>query len=99
MFLIILRVIYAVICAGALLAVIREPNLPVPISRYPFPAFLLMFAVTQLVTVIDLLVPRKRLDLISAIYFGLLIGALLAWGVSQALTPFVNEALLPTARL
>jgi uncharacterized protein YacL len=58
-----------------------------------------MFALTQIVTVIDIFVPRKRLDLISAIYFGLLIGTLLAYGASQALTPFVAAPLMPTAQL
>ncbi len=99
MFLIILRILYAVTCAGALLAVVNNDNLPMPISRYPFLSYLVMFAITQSVTLIDLLVPRKRLDLISAIYFGLLIGTLLAYGASQALTPFVQAPLMPTAQL
>jgi len=100
MFLIILRIIYAVTCAGALLYVVRNSeSMPAPISQQPFWSYLVMFAITQSVTLIDWLVPRKRLDLISAIYFGLLIGTLLAYGACEALTPFVAEPLLPTARL
>lgn len=99
MFLIILRVVYAVTCAGALLALLKEGNLPLPLARQPFASYLVMFAITQVVTLIDLLVPRKRLDLISAIYFGLLIGVLLGYLLSLALTPFVGEPLMPTARL
>ena len=99
MFLLIVRVIYAVTCAGALLPVVQGDNLPSPIAQQPFISYLVMFAITQIVTLVDLLVPRKRLDLISAIYFGLLIGALLAYGASQALIPFMPEGLMPTARL
>ncbi len=100
MFLIILRVIYAVTCAGALLALVRDgDSLPQPLARQPFAAYLIMFAITQLVTFIDILVPRKRLDLISAIYFGLLIGTLLAYSASQALVPFFAEPMWPIVRL
>lgn len=99
MFLIILRIFYAVTCAGALLAVVNNENLPSPISKNLFLSYLVMFAITQIVTLIDIFVPRKRLDLISAIYFGLLIGTLLAYGASQALTPFVAAPLMPTVQL
>jgi uncharacterized protein YacL len=100
MFIIILRIIYAVTCAGALLALVRDgDSLPPLLSRQPFVAYLVMFAITQLVTFIDILVPRKRLDLISAIYFGLLIGTLLAYSASQALVPFFAESMWPIVRL
>jgi uncharacterized protein YacL len=98
MFLIILRVVYALTCAGALLYVLKSDSLPAPLSRQPFLAYVVMFVLTQLVTFVDILVPRKRLDLISAIYFGLLIGVLLAYLLSLALTPFVGDA-IDTTRL
>jgi uncharacterized protein YacL len=91
MFLIILRVCYAMICAGALLYLLQSDTLPTPLSKQPFLSYMSLFLLTQLVTIVDIFVPRKRLDLISAVYFGLLIGILLAYLLSLALIPFVGE--------
>lgn len=99
MFIIILRIAYAVTCAGALLSVLNSESLPPIFSKQPFIDYIALFVLTQAVTFIDILVPRKRLDLISAIYFGLLIGAGLAYLLSLALTPFVSKELMETARL
>ena len=92
MFLIILRVFYALTCAGALLYLLQSDSLPPPLSAQPFLAYIVLFLLTQLVTVVDIFVPRKRLDLISAVYFGLLIGVLLAYLLSLALIPFIGDA-------
>ncbi len=99
MFIIILRIAYAVTCAGALLSVLNSESLPPIFSKQPFIDYIALFVLTQVVTFVDILVPRKRLDLISAIYFGLLIGAGLAYLLSLALTPFVSKELMETARL
>jgi uncharacterized protein YacL len=40
---------------------------------------------------IDMLIPRKRIEVISAIYFGLLIGLMLSYLLTVALTPFLLE--------
>ena len=39
--------------------------------------------------VVDLLVPRKKLEVISAVYFGMLVGLLLTYVVRLALTPML----------
>jgi len=96
MLLIILRAVYALVCAGAIatyvspgasdLGVVR----PRIVGEYPFLAFVVLLALSQSVTVIDLLIRKKRIEVISAVYFGLLIGALLSYLLLQALAPAIR---------
>ncbi len=96
MMLLILRVAYLLICAGAILAYItteaadpRSTALPPIVENNKATAFFVMLFVSQIVTITDLLIRRKRIEVISAIYFGILIGVLLAYLMIQALTPVV----------
>ncbi|MFN9718151.1 MAG: PIN/TRAM domain-containing protein [Planctomycetota bacterium] len=96
MLLMILRVAYLLICAGAILAYIStetvagEPALlPRVIENNKAISFFVLLLLSQAVTIIDLIIRRKRIDIISAIYFGILIGVLLAYLMIQALTPIV----------
>lgn len=91
MLLIIIRVLYAFVCAGAVASMVQAPNLPPLISDHPFTTFVLLMLLTQSITFIDLFYPRKRLDLISAIYFGLLIGTLLSYMLAIALQPVLTD--------
>lgn len=96
MMLLILRVAYLLICAGAILAYITteatDPKvaaLPQVVENNKTAAFFVMLFLSQIVTITDLLIRRKRIEVISAIYFGILIGVLLAYLMIQALTPVV----------
>lgn len=93
MLLIIIRVLYAFICAGAAATLINSRNVVLPpiVDEHPFATFVVIMLLTQSVTFIDTLFPRKRLDLISAIYFGLLIGTLLAYLLNVALLPVLGH--------
>ncbi len=92
--LIAIRVLYAFICAGAIATLVQPGNqLPPIMADNPLPTFFLLLLLTQLVTVADVLLPRKRLDLISAVYFGLLIGTLLTYLLAIALGPVLPENL------
>ncbi len=91
MLLIIIRVLYAFVCAGAVASLVQSAKLPTVISDHPLATFIILMLVTQSVTVIDLLYPRKRLDLISAIYFGLLVGTLLSYMLAIALQPVLTD--------
>ena len=100
MLLIIIRVLYAFICAGAIAALIQpEEGLPQIIADHKFPAFLILLGLTQSVTLVDLFLPRKRLDLISAVYFGLLIGSLLAYLLFLGIGPVVPHVVRPVVAL
>ena len=115
MLLMILRVAYLLICAGAILlyitsdtvpqgsklepfvqdgvtyykAVMKPGSLPPLIDEHKVPSFIVLLLISQSVTILDLMFRRKRIDVISAIYFGVLIGVLLAYLLIQALTPVV----------
>ena len=100
MLLMILRVAYLLICAGAILAYIttEETTTVAGIERSVLPqivednkaiAFFVLLSISQVVTIADLLIRKKRIDVISAVYFGILVGVLLAYLMIQALTPVV----------
>lgn len=89
MLLLIIRILYATICAGAIAAYVRSPQeyLPEFVVRNTLPTFFLLLFATQTVTVLDIVFRRKRIENISAIYFGLLIGILLGWLLMLGLGP------------
>jgi uncharacterized protein YacL len=100
MLLIIIRVLYAFICAGALAATVRqEEGLPLLISDHKFAAFVILFALTQCLTASDLFFKQKRLETISAIYFGLLIGSLLTYLLLIGLDPVIHPQFKPIVTL
>ncbi|MDQ3329821.1 MAG: hypothetical protein M3552_04090, partial [Planctomycetota bacterium] len=96
MLLIIIRAVYAFVCAGAIATYVspgaRDYGIDQPqiVRDYPFLSFTVLLALTQSVTLIDLLLRRKRIEVISAVYFGLLVGALLSYLLLQALAPAIR---------
>lgn len=87
MLLIFLRAAYFVACAGAIAGYFFNPSteLPVRFQAHEVLWFIILLAISQTLTVADVLIRRKRIDLISASYFGLLVGVLLAYLTIQAL--------------
>ena len=53
----------------------------------PWITFILVMALAGLVILLDVFLPSKRIDTISSVYFGMLIGLILTALVSVALTP------------
>lgn len=95
-----LRVVYTITCVGALMTTYKNDEFKPLFFKGSYAAdYLIMFGLTLAAMFVDILMPRKRLDLISAIYFGLLIGVLLGYLLSMALTPFLREETMPTAKL
>ena len=97
MLLVILRVAYLLVCAGAILAYINPEevegtasSLPRIIDEHKLSAFFVLLFLSQIVTIVDVMIRKKRIEVISAIYFGILIGVLLAYLMIQALTPIVK---------
>ncbi|MFP6762269.1 MAG: TRAM domain-containing protein [Planctomycetaceae bacterium] len=85
----ILRAIYFVICfcASAAYANTESEVLPGFISDHRVATFFVMMVVSQSFLIADILVRKKRIELVSAIYFGLLIGTLLSFLFMIALRP------------
>ena len=119
MLLMILRVAYLLICAGAILAYITSDadqtqtslvpitldgkivmvpkvmdagnGMPTVIRNNKATAFFTLLGTSQVFTVVDLVIRKKRIDVISGIYFGVLVGILLAYLFIQALTPVIPQ--------
>lgn len=78
MLLLIIRVVFACVCIGAIATyVTREDVRPFIVQQHPFLAFVALVILTQTATFADFFVKKKRIEIISAIYFGLMIGYLL----------------------
>lgn len=94
MLLAIIRILYAFVCAGAIATFVSPgmANRPVLVQNHPFATFVVLMLATQAVTVVDLLFRRKRIELISAVYFGLLVGVLLSYLLIQALEPLMQNS-------
>lgn len=89
MLLLIIRVLYLLICAGAIatFTLSTKTGAPSVVRDNPVISFILLMLISQSVVVADLLVRKKRIEMVSAVYFGLLIGVLLAYLLTQALNP------------
>ncbi len=92
MLLIILRILYAFVCAGVIASLVSSNSATGVIAEYPAISFFLLMGATQLVTLGDILIRRKRIEVISAIYFGLLVGMLISTLLIQALDPVMDGA-------
>jgi uncharacterized protein YacL len=89
MALIILRCMF-LLCAGGVSAIINT-SLSDTATTVPWLVFagIMMLAVT--VVVADIFAPKKRIDTISAIYFGVLVGVLLTYILWIAVAPMLDQ--------
>ncbi len=89
----IIRAIFVCISAGAFATYITQDQLvPTEIAEHPLIAFLVLMSLVVGIIATDLLIRKKRIEEISAIYFGLLVGALLSYLFIQAIEPAFNQA-------
>lgn len=85
----ILRVVF--ICVAAGVGTLFVHNNQTGPNWLPYFIFFGVMALALLVIAIDVFTPRKRIEVISAIYFGLLVGILLTYLLSVALTPLLQD--------
>ena len=91
MALIILRCVF-LICAGGVSAIINASLPEGSGSHVPWMVFLTVMGMATLVIVGDIYAPSKRIDTISAVYFGLLVGMLLTYILSIAAAPMLDRS-------
>ena len=93
MALLIVRLLYAFVCIGATAAFCFSENSAAPqiVVAHQVPAFFVITLMALSILLIDVLLPKKRVDMISVIYFGLLIGILLAHLLNLALGPLFSS--------
>ncbi len=92
MALIILRCIF-LLCAGGMSAIINTSLMSDTPRSVPYFVFAGIMLLAVAVVVVDIWAPRKRIDTISAIYFGVLIGVLLTYVLWIALAPLLDESI------
>lgn len=91
MALLILRMIFVVLAASITVLLIRLGVIPHNDVTLIWGTLGGMVGGAVVVIVIDMLIRRKRLDVISSVYFGLIVGLFLAYVVSLALTPLMPK--------
>jgi uncharacterized protein YacL len=76
-----------VVAAGLATLLVNDDNFEI---ERPWLVFVGVIAIAVTVVGVDVLFRKKRLDAISAVYFGLLVGVFLTYVVSIALTPLLQ---------
>jgi len=89
MALVLIRCVFVLVAAGLGVQLIQEDSLP----KEPYVPWLVMAGMVLLATLVivaDVFTGRKRLDTITAVYFGLVIGLFLTYVLSIALSPVLT---------
>ena len=92
MALVILRCAFLVV-AGGIAALIIKSELPATPAHswLPYAIFFGIMGLAGAVIAIDFFFPRKSIDTISAVYFGIIVGLFLTYVVILALTPLLED--------
>lgn len=97
MALIVLRCVLMVVAVGVGSLLVRLSMLTSGPGWLPWVAFLGTTSLAAAVIAADAFIQRKQIDIISGVYFGLLVGVLLTYVLTLALEPLLAEA-QPQAR-
>jgi uncharacterized protein YacL len=98
--LIVLRCLFLMVASGVGVFILKSGVVPQDSSAWAFwGTFLGVMGIAVGVIAIDVAIPRKRLDTISAVYFGLIVGLFLAYVIGLALTPLFPEASIMAERV
>ena len=85
--LILLRSVFMMVAIGVGALILKSGVVPMDYPWMAWGIFLGILLLAVGVIALDIAFPRKRLDAISAVYFGLIVGLFLAYVASLALTP------------
>ena len=88
---VILRLMFLMVAIGVGVFILTSGALG---DALPWASFAVLFGIIVLalvVIVVDMAFPRKKLETITAVYFGLIVGLFLAYVVRLALTPVLPE--------
>lgn len=91
MALVVLRCVFVMVAAGLGVQLIRTPELTQGDHTAPLIIFGGLMVLSLVVIAADVFVRPKRLDTVSAVYFGLLVGVFLTYVMRVALTPVLPE--------
>jgi uncharacterized protein YacL len=85
--LIILRGVFLMVAVGMAVQLARSDAIPSEPEFVPWLAFAGILVLAAAVLAVDYLIPEKRLDTITAVYFGLIIGLFLTYVAAVAVAP------------
>ena len=95
MALFVVRCLYLLVAASVAVSVVYTTVPSAGNPRIPVLTFTIVMLAAGAVIVVDMLLPRKRIDIVSTIYFGLLIGLFLTYVIVVALSPLIVQSKLP----
>ena len=87
--LVVLRCIFLMVAAGLATFFVVDHGFD---TGHPVLVFVSVLAAAGVAIGVDVLVPRKRVETISAVYFGILVGLVLTTVVVITLTPFLKDS-------
>jgi uncharacterized protein YacL len=90
----ILRCVFVLVAAGLSVVFIQSGLIPSDSEWMSYAVFGGMMFIALGVILLDVSVRRKKLDTITAVYFGMLIGLIMTYILSLALAPFLQQYLL-----
>jgi uncharacterized protein YacL len=87
----ILRGVFILAAVGVGFAVINAPGEDAPTFKYPWLVFVAIVTFAIGIIGFDAATPRKRIDIISCVYFGILIGLFLSLVVGFIIEPLMTQ--------
>jgi uncharacterized protein YacL len=88
----ILRAAFLLSAAGVAVSIMVSPTSQQPISRSPAGFFVAVMLGALAIIGLDVFVKRKRLEVITSVYFGILVGLFLTFTVGEVLRPLMLKA-------
>jgi len=92
MAIVVLRAVFLMVAAGLGVQLIRSPILGQDPEYLPWIVFGGIMALSLGVIAVDVLTPRKQLDTLTAVYFGLIVGLFLTYVLRLALNPILPDS-------
>jgi len=92
MALVILRAVLLMVAAGLAVKLVTSGILSDKSATYPYVAFVSIMGLAVAAIFGDVLLRRKRLEIITAVFFGMIMGLFLTYVVTLALTPLDIDA-------
>jgi uncharacterized protein YacL len=89
--LIVLRCIFVLVAASLGASLVNSDLLPSEPTWLPWVVMAVMLTFAAGVIALDILIPRKRLQTITAVYFGVIVGMFLTYVVRLALDPLLSK--------
>jgi uncharacterized protein YacL len=89
--LIVLRFVFVLVAASLGASLVNTTLLPPEPEWLPWVVMAVMLMLAAAVIAVDMLIPKKRLQTITAVYFGLIVGMFLTYVVRLALDPLLSN--------